>query len=248
MASLDILIPSGTSPLYYSGGADSTDNSSTTGTVAKLTVTFKYPSVVLDHSIYVTSICSNTSLTATFNSSAAFTQAQSSWPNTTFILVTSACTTDGQNGIFLATSVSFSGTALTAIATGSVVELVDVFDDMGLDFGAIPSGTSSNSTANSTTTATNTCGTPNTSSINGLPAVACGPSFDQSLDDYLGYYSGDDANLTVNYHRKPSQVHLLTSILDGACLSCARSAYQHHTTSWFSFKLEEACKDRGSRD
>lgn len=201
MGSLDVLTPDLAAGLFYgdsgSTGTNSTDNSTSSGTVAKLTVTFLYPSVALDHSIYITSSCSGGQLFAVFNSSAAFAQAQNTWPSGgSFVLITAAasCGNGIQNSFFLANEVDFSASDTTAIATGSIVDLVDIFDDLGLDFGAIPA----NATANTNSTVpAYVCGSPDNSTIDGLPAVPCGLDFDQTLDDYLGYYSGADSDIPV---------------------------------------------------
>jgi hypothetical protein len=201
MGSLDVLTPDLVAGLFYgstgSTDSNSTDNSTSSGTVAKLTITFLYPSVPLDHSIYITTSCSAGQLFAVFNSSAAFAAAQSTWPTgTEFILITAAtsCENGTQNSFFLATSVAFSTGDTTAIATGTIVDMVDIFDDLGLDFGAIP--TNSTTGANSTAAAY-VCGSPDNSTIDGLPTVPCGLDFDQTLDDYLGYYSGADTDIPV---------------------------------------------------
>jgi hypothetical protein len=52
-------------------------------------------------------------------------------------------------------------------------------------------GVSSNSTSNNST-----CGAPPFSTINGFPAAACGSSFDQDLDNAIGYLDFDDADFT----------------------------------------------------
>jgi len=192
--SLAVLAPQKVAGLYYSGGSNSSDSTATTGTVAKLSVTLQYQSVALDNSAFVTTTCLNGVLTAAFSTQAAFAQAQSVWPSGTFILITAAssCSADGQNVFFQTSSVVFNTGARTATASGSFVSLQNAFSDMGLDFGAIPSGNSSSSAPT-----TDNCGTPTNSTIDGLPAVACGSNFDQTLDNFLGFYPGDDADVDV---------------------------------------------------
>jgi hypothetical protein len=202
MGSMDVIAPAPVAGLFYGGGdsnsTNSTSNSTASGTVAKLSVSFQYPSVVLDHSIYITASCSGGVLTAIFNSLDAYNQAKSTWPSgAQFLLITAdpSCGDGTQNSFFLASSVTFSATpTMKATAPGSIVDFVDIFDDLGLDFGHI----SANATTGSNTTASPyVCGSPANDTINGLPAVPCGAQFDKTLDDKLGYYSGADADLQV---------------------------------------------------
>jgi hypothetical protein len=201
MSSMDVIAPAPVAGLFYSSGSDanSTGNATAPGaTVAKLSATFQYPSVVLDHSIFITASCSGGVLTAVFSTLAAYNQAQSTWPTgTKFILVTAdpSCGDGTQNSFFLASSVTFSTSpVMEATAPGTVVDMVDIIDDLGVDFGTIPP---SNSTSNSTASAY-VCGSPANDTIGGLPAAPCGPQFDQVLDDKLGYYSGADADISVS--------------------------------------------------
>jgi hypothetical protein len=148
---------------------------------------------MLDYSAYILSVsCSNASLIATFNQTDAFMYAESMWPTnpeTLFITAAASCGQNGQNAFFLASSLTFSQVSgMTCTATGAYAQLKDVMSDMDMDWGDI-----SVSSSNSTNTTT-TCGSPSSSVINGLPAAACGSSFDQTLDDALGYYSGDSAD------------------------------------------------------
>jgi len=144
---LAVLAPQTVAGLFYNGGSNSSDSTATTGTVAKLSVTLKYQSVALDNSAFVTTTCANGILTATFSTQAALAQAQSTWPSGIFILITAAstCSASGQNVFFQTTSVVFNTVARTATVSGAFVQLANVFSDMGLDFGAIPSGNSSTS-------------------------------------------------------------------------------------------------------
>jgi hypothetical protein len=203
MASMDVITPAISAGLFYGGSSNATNSTgnSTAGTVAKLSLTFQYTSVVLDHSIFITASCSGDILTAVFNTSQSFAQAQSTWPvGTSFLLITAdpSCGDGSQNSFVLATSVAFSAGSKTATAVGSIVDLADIFEDMGLDFGTIPTnGTSgSNSTA-----APYVCGSPGNVTIDGLPTAPCGTDLDQALDNELGYYSGADADIQVGFQR-----------------------------------------------
>ena len=204
-ASLDLITPKAKQGLFYKGAADAEGS-----TVAKLTVSFKYPSVVLDESSHITTTCQNGGLTATFDTAAAFQQAQSTWPSTAFILVTaqSSCSADGQNVFYLTSKVVFNAAGKSATASGSITELADIFSDVGLDFGAIPD----TGNTGTTTPTTNTCGNPGASLINGLPAAACGSDFDKTLNDQLGYYSGEEADFDVGIPNSSQGNKLLTVI------------------------------------
>jgi hypothetical protein len=203
MGSMEVIAPAPVAGLFYSSGSDasnSTSNSTAPGaTVAKLSATFQYPSVVLDHSIYIMASCSGGVLTAVFSTLAAYNQAQSTWPTgTNLILITAdpSCGDGTQNSFFLASSVTFSTSpVMEATAPGTVVDMVDIIDDLGVDFGTIPT---SNSTSSNSTGSAYVCGSPSNDTIGGLPAAPCGPQFDQTLDDKLGYYSGADADLPVS--------------------------------------------------
>jgi hypothetical protein len=185
MASMDVITPAISAGLFYGGSSNATNSTgnSTAGTVA------------LDHSIFITASCSGGILTAVFNTTQSFTQAQSTWPvGTSFLLITAdpSCGDGSQNSFFLATSVTFSTSTKTATAVGSIVDLADIFEDMGLDFGTIPTNGTSNSTASPYV-----CGSPGNVTIDGLPTAPCGTGFDQALDNELGYYSGADADIQV---------------------------------------------------
>lgn len=131
--SLDLIAPNATSSLYYGS------NTASGGTAPAVTldVSFKYLSVALDDSSYISVACSGSKLIATFSDTSAFNKAQSTWPKTTFILVTAASScvgADGQNIFFVATSVAFSGS--TATASGSKAQLSDVLDDLTMAIGS----------------------------------------------------------------------------------------------------------------
>ena len=67
------------------------------------------------------------------------------------------------------------------------------------------SGAPLNSFAASSTSSASTiesgspCGTPPSSTMSGIPFAPCGPDFDQTLDDALGYYNVDDEHFPASF-------------------------------------------------
>lgn len=179
------LTPAPQADLYF-GGANPDDNS--TSTVAKVGVGFQHPSVVLDHTNYIDSVhCDSSSITIVFNEKSAFQHSSSEWQlDGHVILITSedSCGANGTSTMFQTSSFTFDAVNLIAVGQGSKVHLADVFDTIDLDFGTV--------------TSSNTTSAPSCGSMNGtdgtFPTAECGDSFDVTLDQELGYYSGDDAD------------------------------------------------------
>jgi hypothetical protein len=164
----------------------------------RITVDYKYPSIVLDHSVYIKNVnCASGSLQAKFDNLLAFSHAADTWPaKAPLLFVTSAqsCGNGEQNSFWLAQSVTFDQNANTFSASGKAVQLADIYNQMDIDFGKIElQNSTTNGTASSNEDALS-CGKPESPFLDDLPAVACGGSFDKSLDEQLGYYaaSGDD--------------------------------------------------------
>ena len=187
MAGTGVLTPDPVSELWYNGTQSDSDGTDLGAVTVRLNITYSYPSIVLDHSIFILDVvCEAGTLHGRFNSSYPFLFAQDTWQtDEDVLLVTSAasCGNDAaQNAFFLAHTISFQESALSFEALGQLVELKDVFADLNIDFGNI------------TTTAApdqeeEACGSPSAESLHGLPAVGCGANFDKTLDDKLGYYS-----------------------------------------------------------
>ncbi|KAH0279443.1 hypothetical protein KCU91_g1744, partial [Aureobasidium melanogenum] len=179
------LTPDPQANLYF-GGAQSANNA--TSTVAKVGVGFQHPSVVLDHTNYINSVhCDNSSITIVFNDATAFQHSETEWQiDGHVILVTSedTCGANGTSTMFLTASFTFDTANLIAVGQGQQTHLADVFDTFDLDFGTV--------------TTSNTTYVPNCGAMNGtngtFPSAACGSSFDATLDQELGYYSGADAD------------------------------------------------------
>ncbi|KAI4852756.1 hypothetical protein E4T44_01278 [Aureobasidium sp. EXF-8845] len=180
------LTPAPQADLYF-GGAHSDDNA--TSTVAKVGVGFRHPSVVLDHTNYIKSVhCDHSSITIVFNELSAFQHSESEWQmDGHVILVTSedSCGANGTSTMFLTESFTFDTVNLIAIGKGQEAQLAEIFDTLDLDFGTV--------------TSSNTSYVPNCGTMNGtdgtFPSAACGSSFDATLDQELGYYTGDDDSI-----------------------------------------------------
>ncbi|THX92470.1 hypothetical protein D6D02_10445 [Aureobasidium pullulans] len=186
LGNIENLTPAPQADLYF-GGAHSDDNA--TSTVAKVGVQFQHNSVVLDHTNYIKSVhCDSSSITIVFNELSAFQHSESEWQiDGHVILVTSedSCGANGTSTMFLTESFTFDTVNLIAVGKGKEAQLADIFDTLDLDFGTV--------------TTSNTSYVPNCGSMNGtngtFPSAACGSSFDTTLDQELGYYSGADADI-----------------------------------------------------
>ena len=186
MGNIENLTPAPQADLYF-GGAHSDDNA--TSTVAKVGVQFQHNSVVLDHTNYIKSVhCDSSSITIVFNELSAFQHSESEWQiDGHVVLVTSedSCGANGTSTMFLTESFTFDTVNLIAVGKGKEAQLADIFDTLDLDFGTV--------------TSSNTSYTPNCGSNNGtngtFPSAACGSSFDMTLDQELGYYTGDDNSI-----------------------------------------------------
>jgi hypothetical protein len=198
MGGLGVLTADKVSELWFGGSADAMKDDESGAVTVRLTVDYKYPSIVLDHSIYIKNVdCASGSLQAKFDNIIAFSHAADTWPaKVPLLFITSAksCGNGDQNSFWLARSVTFDTGASTFSASGATVELADVYNEMEIDFGKIELRNSTGNGTSSTDDAASSCGKPSSPFLDDLPAVACGTSFDKSLDDTLGYYaaSGDD--------------------------------------------------------
>lgn len=103
------------------------------------------------------------------------------------LIAASSCSSDGQNIYFLSSSIVFTGSSDSFVATGTIEAIADVLDNVGMDFGALTYDTDDSSTTSSSSDLG--CTSPTSSTIDGLPAMSCGTDFDENLDDALGYYS-----------------------------------------------------------
>ncbi|EKG18629.1 Apple [Macrophomina phaseolina MS6] len=200
MGGLKVLTPDLTAELWYNGGDDAMDDEDSGAVTVRLTIDYKYPSVVLDHSIYIKDVsCAGRSLQGRFSENTPFLHAAQEWPSQAPILLITgerSCGNGEQNSFWLASSVAFDMGAMTFSAPGESVELADIYENMDVDFGKIEQR---NNTDNGTSPddGTESCGSPSSSFLDHLPAVACGTNFDKALDDALGYYSANGASQQV---------------------------------------------------
>lgn len=189
MGGTGVLTPTGVAQVWYSSD-DSTSDSSSAYPYVRLNMTFTEDSIALDQSIYIKDIvCTSSTLSGIFNNSAAYSYAKSSWPtDSSVILITAAssCSSDGQNIYFLSSSIVFTDSSDSFVATGTIEAITDVLDNIGMDFGDLTYDTDDSSSSSSSDLG---CTSPTSSTIDGLPAISCGTDFDENLDDALGYYS-----------------------------------------------------------
>ncbi|KAJ4298332.1 hypothetical protein N0V88_003357 [Collariella sp. IMI 366227] len=193
MGGTRVLTPEPVAELWYNGTQKDNDDEAGEPVTVRLNITYSHPSIVLDHSIYIKDVvCDAGSLHGRFNTSYPFYFAQDSWQtDEDVLLITSApsCGNDAaQNAFFLAHTVSFEELTLSFEALGQIVQLADVFADMTIDFGNI-------TVTEQPEEQEDVCGSPSADNLLGLPAVSCGTNFDKTLDDKLGYYSANGADL-----------------------------------------------------
>ena len=186
MAGTGVLTPEPEATLWYHGEQTDSDGTELGPTTVKVSVSYNYPSIVLEHSVFIRDIvCEAGSLHGRYNTSFPYYFAQSTWPvDEDFLLITSSesCAPEsGGTAFFLAHTVTFDDASLSFEAYGQPVKLADIFAELDIDFGNI--------TIPQNVEEDDSCGTPSSGALKGLPAVACGTNFDKSLDDALGYYS-----------------------------------------------------------
>ena len=186
MAGTGVLTPDPVSQLWYNGGQSDSDGTDLGPVTVRLNITYSYPSIVLDHSIFIKDVvCEAGTLHGRFNTSYPFYFTQDSWQtDEDVILITSAASCGNEadhNAFFLTHTISFQESSFSFEALGQLVELRDIFADLNVDFGNI--------TVSNPPPEEDTCGSPSADTLHGLPAVPCGTNFDKALDDKLGYYS-----------------------------------------------------------
>ncbi|EOD43076.1 putative Apple protein [Neofusicoccum parvum UCRNP2] len=200
MGGLTVLTPNDTTALWYNGDADAQADEDSGAVTVRLTIEYKYPSIVLDHSIYIQNVaCGDGVLTGSFTEMTPFLHAAQEWPSKAPILLISSessCGNGEQNAFWLASSVAFDTGAMAFSAPGESVELADIYTNMDVDFGNIQYSNDTDSGA-STDDGTASCGSPSSPFLDDLPAVSCGSSFDKTLDDALGYYSADGSSQQI---------------------------------------------------
>jgi hypothetical protein len=107
-----------------------------TAVFAIVTPNFKHPSVVLDHSGYLTVTAPNgNTLVITFSDADAFAHSQDNWGtdgNLIFVTFTAGCGgyDDGERCYFVVTTTTYEDSSLTFVVTGSSVPLQDAIDDV----------------------------------------------------------------------------------------------------------------------
>lgn len=134
--------------------AGSPDNSSTDsspqrrklkrdgGILSQALMTFAFPTIPLDHSLFVTDVsCTKGSLTGTLSDN-AYGFAKKEWAGVAdivFVTSVDGCGLDNQNDFFHAKSLSFSDSNKSFTATGSSAAFTDVAEHLNLKWGNIGS-------------------------------------------------------------------------------------------------------------
>ncbi|KAF3006711.1 hypothetical protein E8E13_009234 [Curvularia kusanoi] len=236
MGGLGVITPEEKTALWFGGSDDAMKDDESGAVTVRITVDYKYPSIVLDHSVYIKNVgCADGSLQAKFDNVIAFSHAADTWPaKAPLLLITSeqSCGNGDQNSFWLAQSVTFDQNANTFSASGKAVQLADIYNQMDIDFGKIEL---QNSTTNGTVSSDDalSCGKPDSPFLDDLPAVACGASFDKALDDQLGYYAagGDD------------EEHVLASAgIDASANTDVVSKRELAKRGWFSKIVKSVAK------
>lgn len=190
-----VLTPQNTAELYYHAAGDATSD---TGTYVRVNMTFEYPAVVLSHSLFVDNIvCNNDSLGASFTNPAVLSYVQSVWSGSSeMILVANSPTCsseDDANVFFFTTNITFDEYPPALSAQGRIAMPAELARKLAIDVGNLQS----NSSGVNASSLDLGCSSPDAADVGGLPAVSCGPSFDQVLDSTIGYYIATESNFQV---------------------------------------------------
>ncbi|KAL6859497.1 hypothetical protein J3F83DRAFT_763284 [Trichoderma novae-zelandiae] len=202
----DVITPKEASQLWFGSTAPASDASDAVNApTVRVNVTFEYPSVVLDNSANILNIqCdAGKTLSASFNGADAYNAAKQSWAaaeaegnSNTLIIITAdpGCSSDGHYVYFVASAISFDDGAKSVSCSGSAESVADIAQEVGVDFGVIETSAPTLE-SNPELASAYGCTVPDTTEVQGLPAIYCGPDFDLRLDNKLGYYSAEDADI-----------------------------------------------------
>ncbi|KAL7815568.1 hypothetical protein V8C26DRAFT_126624 [Trichoderma gracile] len=204
VSSTDVIKPKEVSQLWFGNTNPPSDASDAVNApTVRVNMTFQYPSVILDNSANILNIqcTSGTTLSASFNGADAYNAAKQSWAaaegsSDKLIIVTAdpGCSSDGHYVYFVASSISFNDGSKSVSCSGSAESVSDIAQEVGVDFGVIETAVPTLE-ANPELATAYGCTVPETSEVHGLPAIYCGPDFDLRLNNKLGYYSADDADI-----------------------------------------------------
>lgn len=162
-------------------------------------MTLNHLAVVLDHSSHIeTYSCTSDHVLVTFTSRHAFDYASEHWSAVAskLALVTYADGCHGdtteQRTFWKVDALGLMNDSLTISATVErELPFEEALQEVELSWGSYSpeSSPATNVFARQTTNNTQSCGAAPASTVDGLPAAACGdPNFDKILDDALGYY------------------------------------------------------------
>lgn len=207
VAGTAVITPQEVSQLWFDNSSLASNASAISSPTVRVNMTFEYPSVVLDNSININNVqCNSGTLSASFNGTAAYDAAKNSWAaaesagnSSTLIIITAApgCSLDGHYVYFVASHFAFDDNAMSVSCSGSIESVSDIAQAVGVDFGSIETSVPPLQ-SDPELAAAYGCTSPSAADIHGLPAIYCGPDFDQRLDNQLGYYSMADTDVNVN--------------------------------------------------
>lgn len=207
VAGTAVITPQEVSQLWFGNSSLASNASAISSPTVRVNMTFEYPSVVLDNSININNVqCNSGTLSASFNGTAAYDAAKNSWAaaesagnSSTLIIITAApgCSLDGHYVYFVASHFAFDDNAMSVSCSGSIESVSDIAQAVGVDFGSIETSVPPLQ-SDPELAAAYGCTSPSAADIHGLPAIYCGPDFDQRLDNQLGYYSMADTDVNVN--------------------------------------------------
>ena len=133
--------------------------------MVELNANFSFPTVVLEHSAYISSVTwSPSELDVAFNSVGAYNYIKQSWNlpeaslvprdlTTPFVLATTAQPGDAQRDYFLVNKVHYDDARMRVVCYGSELDLDEAMDDLGIQWGTYNSGSSAGGAAASTVSA-----------------------------------------------------------------------------------------------
>lgn len=198
LSDLDNLVPQDSAMLYYAEKSG-VQNPYLKHMYLNYTANFQYPTVILEHSEYVSAVeCIADGIAIGFNYSLAFNTVQESWTTFPMLIVSfgdgcsTSATANYTRTYWLASDATFDDNI--ALVAAQEVLVIDGVANADLVWGIytplsnLTSGTSTSTGASTATGSSYPSCTPPSSSVNGLAAADwCLESFDSDLDTAIGF-------------------------------------------------------------
>ena len=131
---------------------------------------------------------------------------------------------DGHLTHWKASRVSFSEQSLTAVVDAVQVPIQSAITDVHMGWGTRTVPISPVNTSSILLDDTS-CGLPDASTINGLPAVPCGNDFDTTLDDAIGYLQSNNASLSTIFEGYINGLSISDSLSQSSSLGIQRRSF-----------------------